>query len=124
LRVFGHSLTAELFSFTAGDQPIGHIAKRALNGLLVKKKCGLLLGFHETRKSTATNQAPRNCSPRKFFAAPMVSEMKIAITTSCVIKNGGSDCVGASAFRAGTFMKSCAIKTKTFRYSATRNAIT
>jgi MacB-like periplasmic core domain len=43
LRVFGHSLTAELFSFTAGDQAIGHIAKRALNGLLVKKKCGLLL---------------------------------------------------------------------------------
>ena len=33
-----------------------------------------------------------------------------AMTMSCVTRNGGSDCVGASAFRDGTFWKSCAIK--------------
>ena len=39
----------------------------------------------------------------------------ITMTMSCVTRNGGSDCVGASAFRDGTFWKSCAIKTKTLR---------
>jgi hypothetical protein len=29
----------------------------------------------------------------------------------------GRDCVGAIAFRAGTFWKTCATKTKTLRYS-------
>src|SRR5260370_433548 len=48
-------------------------------------------------------------------AAAIVSATKPAITTSCATKNGGSDCVGAIAFRAGTFWKSCATKTNTLR---------
>src|SRR5216684_2465730 len=40
-----------------------------------------------------------------------------AMTTTCATTNGASDCVGAIAFRAGTFWKTCATKTKTFRYS-------
>ena len=42
--------------------------------------------------------------------------MKTAMHASCDTKKGGSDPVGAMAFSAGTFWKSCAIKTKTFRY--------
>jgi hypothetical protein len=49
-------------------------------------------------------------SPQK-----MPSTTKIAITTTCVILNGGSDCVGAIALSAGTFSKSWTTKTKTFR---------
>ena len=50
-----------------------------------------------------------------LMAAAMVSTMKMAITTTWLIKNGGSEPVGASTCREGTFIKSCAINTNTFR---------
>ena len=37
------------------------------------------------------------------------------MTTTCVPRNDGSDCVGASALSAGIFMKNWAIKKKTLR---------
>ena len=50
-----------------------------------------------------------------LMAAAMVSTIKIAITTTWLIKKGGSEPVGASTCREGTFIKSCAINTNTFR---------
>lgn len=44
--------------------------------------------------------------------------MNTAIATSCETRKGGSDPVGAIAFSAGTFRKSCATRTKTLRYNA------
>jgi hypothetical protein len=41
--------------------------------------------------------------------------MKINMTTTRVPRNGGSDCVGASALSVGIFMNNWAIKTKTLR---------
>ena len=61
------------------------------------------------------NHAVRTTSGRNPFAAKTVGPMNITMTMSCVTRNGGSDCVGASAFRDGTFWKSCALKTKTLR---------
>ena len=61
---------------------------------------------------------------RNRIVAKTPSTMKIAKTTSCVIANGASDWVGANAARTGTFMKSCAIRTKAFRYNATMAVIT
>ena len=55
------------------------------------------------------------CSLRNLITAKMVSTTKSAIATSCATRNDGSDCVGANALSAGTFWKSCTIKTKTFR---------
>lgn len=52
---------------------------------------------------------------RNLITATMASTTKSAITTSCVSKNGGSDCVGAIDFKAGTFWKACTIPTKTLR---------
>ena len=52
-----------------------------------------------------------------LFAARMPTAMKTTMTRIWAILNGDSDCVGAIAFSAGTFAKSCATKTKTFRYS-------
>jgi hypothetical protein len=52
------------------------------------------------------------------MAAAMVSTMKTAITTTWLIKKGGSDSVGARACSEGTFMNNCATRTKTFKYSA------
>ena len=49
------------------------------------------------------------------MVAAMVSTMKMAIKTTWLIKKGGSDPVGASTCREGTFMKSCATNTKTLR---------
>ena len=46
------------------------------------------------------------CSPRNFFTAAIPATMNSTITTTCVTANGGSDCVGASALRAGNFSKS------------------
>jgi hypothetical protein len=42
-------------------------------------------------------------SGRNPFTANTDSPKKIASTISCVTRNGGSDCVGANAFSAGTF---------------------
>src|SRR5713101_904343 len=83
----------------------------------------LLFGATEKPASDTTDQAIRNTSLRNRIAAKMPITTKSAITTSCATKNGGSDCVGAIAFSAGTFMKSCAIKTKTFRYRAITDVI-
>ena len=40
---------------------------------------------------------------RNLTAAAVVNATISAITTTCEIKNGGSDCVGATAFSAATF---------------------
>jgi hypothetical protein len=64
---------------------------------------------------TAAAQAVRTASSWNLIAVATVSTTKIARTTSCVILNGGSDCVGAIAFSGGTFRNNCTIKTKTFR---------
>src|SRR6267154_1605473 len=53
--------------------------------------------------------------PRNLMAARMVSTTKASKATSCASLNGASLCVGARAFKAGTFAKSCAIRTKTFK---------
>src|SRR6266849_3068047 len=50
-----------------------------------------------------------------FFTAKIVDTTKSAITASCTTKNGGSFCVGANAFSAGTFMKACTIPTNTLK---------
>jgi len=42
---------------------------------------------------------------RNLTAAIMASRTKTAKTMSWVMANGGSVCVGASAFNAGTFSK-------------------
>ena len=52
------------------------------------------------------------------FGCENPKDNKTSMTTTCVPRNGGSDCVGAGALSAGTFMKSWAIKTKTLRYRA------
>jgi len=44
------------------------------------------------------------------------------MTTTCVPRNDGSDCVGASALTAGIFMKNWAIKTKTLRLKSDDHA--
>src|SRR5258705_3227165 len=54
-------------------------------------------------------------SIRNLITARIVSAMKSTSTRSCVNWNGGSDCVGASAFSAGTFWNSWTINTKTLR---------
>src|SRR5258705_1434150 len=54
-------------------------------------------------------------SIRNLITARMVSTMNSTSTTSCVNWNGGSDCVGASAFSAGTFWNSWTTNTKTLR---------
>lgn len=54
-------------------------------------------------------------STRNLIAETMARVTKTTSATICVNKKGGSDCVGAIAFRAGTFWKACTIKTKTFR---------
>jgi hypothetical protein len=41
----------------------------------------------------------------KLAKAMSVITMKTTNVATCVIANGGSDCVGANAFRVGTFMK-------------------
>jgi hypothetical protein len=43
---------------------------------------------------------------------------KSARTANCVNKKGGSDCVGASSFRAGTFSNDSTTNTKKLRQSA------
>ena len=52
---------------------------------------------------------------RNFLTARIPSTMKVATVASCATRNGGSDCVGASRFRAGTFRKAWTTRTKTFR---------
>jgi hypothetical protein len=47
--------------------------------------------------------------------AKMVSRTNSTSAMSCVVRNGCSDCVGARAFSAGTFMNNCTIKTNTLR---------
>jgi hypothetical protein len=49
---------------------------------------------------------------RKLTTAMSPIRIKITNTTACVIANGGSDCVGANALRAETFMKLCVTRTK------------
>jgi len=45
----------------------------------------------------------------------MPRTIKSAITTSGATRNGGYFCLGASAFRAGTFRKDCTTATKEFK---------
>ena len=70
----------------------------------------------ESRYGNVIDQVARTRSGRNLFTAKIDNTMKLTITTSWVTRNGGSDFVGAIAFRAGTFWKACAIKTNTFRY--------
>jgi hypothetical protein len=60
-------------------------------------------------------QAVCSGSPRNLTAARKPRNAKNSRATSCVIANGGSDCVGASASSAGTFRKSWTINTKKFK---------
>ena len=53
--------------------------------------------------------------PRNLMAARMVSTTKASKAASCASLNGASLCVGARAFKAGTFAKSWAIRTKMFK---------
>ena len=48
-------------------------------------------------------------------AARMPSTTKSTSTAACAMTNGGSVCVGASAFRNGNFRNACTTPTKTFR---------
>jgi hypothetical protein len=63
-----------------------------------------------TKRYTRTEVPGRN-----LITAMSAIRMKTANTTTCVIMNGGSDCVGASASRAETFTKLCTTRTKTFK---------
>src|ERR1039457_4447151 len=54
-------------------------------------------------------------SMRNFFTAKVPIPTKIAITTSCTTRNGGSFCVGANAWTAGIFINDCTTATNTFR---------
>src|SRR5258707_14877194 len=53
--------------------------------------------------------------PRNLMAARMVSTTNASKAASCASLNGASLCVGARAFKAGTFAKICAIRTNTFK---------
>lgn len=52
---------------------------------------------------------------RNRFAAAIPATTKITSTSVCAIRNGGSDCVGASGFRNGSFWNACTTPTKLFR---------
>ena len=103
------------------------LAKLAFSGLFSPTtKLPPMRRGHETAVLTAVlmdvrfyaakcHQAVRTAVSRNFTAERTVSTMKSASRASCAILKGGSDCVGAIAFRAGTFSKSCTAKTKTFR---------
>jgi hypothetical protein len=54
-------------------------------------------------------------SGRYFFPATTPTAMKIASTATCAIRNGGSDCVGASGIRNGNFWNACTPPTKAFK---------
>jgi hypothetical protein len=56
-----------------------------------------------------------NVLGRYLMTATRPSATNNASTTSYVIKNGGSDCVGASGCRNGSFWKAYTTPTKTFR---------
>jgi len=61
-----------------------------------------LAAFQGTRDVVPDQAAPTGRS-RNLIAASEPSTMKAASATSCAITKGGSDCVGASVLRAGTF---------------------
>jgi len=52
---------------------------------------------------------------RNLITAREPRTIKTIIETTWAIKNGGSDCVGAMAFRAGTFWKDWTISTRKLR---------
>ena len=61
---------------------------------------------------------------RNLFTAKVVRTTKSSKTVICAIANGGSFCVGAMAFREGTFSNDCTTRTKTLKYNAMQAAIT
>jgi len=61
---------------------------------------------------------------RNLFTANVVRTTKSSKSAICAIANGGSFCVGARAFKDGTFSKDCTTRTKTLKYSAVHAAIT
>ncbi len=65
--------------------------------------------------SGALDYAGLVATGRNLIAARMPSTTKIAMTISCATTKGGSDCVGASRLRKGTFSNACTTPTKTFR---------
>ncbi len=67
--------------------------------------CSCFIAFDDTLSAFATYDVLKSYGPalRNLFAATMVSTMKSARTTSCVIPNGGSVCCGAIALSTGTF---------------------
>ena len=71
----------------------------------------LYRGINAARASQALRAGP----VWNLLTATMASPMKSIRTASCATKNGGSVCVGASAFRAGNFRKACTTATKTLR---------
>jgi hypothetical protein len=73
-------------------------------------------GCREGQKPDLANCYARSAIlGRNSITAITAIRMKIANTTACVIANGGSDCVGASALRPETFAKLCATRTNTFK---------
>src|SRR5260370_748951 len=54
---------------------------------------------------------------RNRLAAPMITMTKNASTMPWITANGGSVCVGASAFRASTLRNPWITRTNTFRYN-------
>ena len=68
------------------------------------------------RERSAPSDAPaaRHRQPPRLtcFTPSQPNTMKSARTASCAIKNGGSCCVGASAWNKSIFMNVCATPTK------------
>ena len=78
----------------------------------VKRKCGF---GRQAYPSQLPDYIAAPMPGRNRITAHTARATKASSTTAWVAMNGGSDCVGAKALRAGSFMNACATKTKTLR---------
>src|SRR5205085_1049452 len=93
-------------------------AESLLDPAVIQVTCPIQVVVCSLRRSGVNQTARavvRTGSTRNLNAATTPSATKSASTTSCVNRNGGSDCVGARAFRKVTFWKAWTTPTKTLR---------
>src|SRR6266487_4192415 len=102
--------------------PIVVIDLRAILGL-ERRHSDSPVAAHERRgfpclrsgASEACGYASAPAWGRNAFNAMPPSTTKIASTTACAMRNGGSDCVGARDLTVGSFWNACTTATKTLR---------
>ena len=96
---------------TGGTRGIG----RAIVELLAEEGCAVGLC---ARSRGPVDETVDTGARRNPFTAKIISTIKATRTSPCAIAKGGSFCVGAIAFKAGTFWNNCATRTKQLKYSA------